>query len=215
MFLVIFLFRFVSINSQPAPPSADLAGDLIVLHTYTQQNPVFPYFKYEAPPLYYFIIVFPFTTIFGNLMGMKIIDSFVPSLLIFPFYFFCKLITKDRLASIIGASLFSFSEAFNEMLGWGGTFNMFAFVFAIASFYYLLRLVREGKTRDSLLLGLFLSLTVGTHNLTAVYVGLATILTFMLSFVAQLRLLPSTRAYLIAVLVAGVLCIPYIPYYLY
>src|SRR5207249_4287649 len=95
------------------------------------------------------------------------------------------------------------------------TFNMFAFVFAIASFYYLLRLVREGKTRDSLLLGLFLSLTVGTHNLTAVYVGLATILTFMLSFVAQLRLLPSTRAYVISVLVAGVLSIPYIPYYLY
>src|SRR5207302_8511658 len=46
-------------------------------------------------------------------------------------------------------------------------------------------------------------------------VGLATVLAFGASYIPHLRLRPSTGAYLIAILVACVLSIPYIPYYLY
>ena len=213
LFLAIFLFRFLSINSQLAPPSEDLGGDLIVLHTYTQQNPVYPYFKYEAPPLYYFLIVWPITTLFPTLTGLKIIDALVPSILIFPFYFLCKLVAKDRWASLIGGGLFSFSEAFNEMLGWGGTLNMFAFVFAIAALCFLVKLLREKNRRNGLLTAAFISLTIGTHQLTALFLGVATLSAFAISYVPRLRLHPSLRLYLLTITVGGVLSLPYAPYY--
>src|SRR5438552_1118465 len=213
LFSITFVIRFLAVNAQPAPPSEDLGGDLIVLHSYTEKNPVFPYFRYEAPPLYYFVIVLPLTMLFSPITGLKVIDALVPSILIFPFYFFCKIVVNQRPASIIAASLFAFSEAFNEMMGWGGTLNMFAFTFAIGSLYFLVKLMQRQQRNDALLLATFISLTIGTHHLTALFVGITTILALGVSYLPQLKLKPSTKTYGLTAAFAVILSVPYIPYY--
>src|SRR5256712_62908 len=148
LFVAVFLVLFLTINAQIGPPSEDLGGDLVVLHTYTQADPVFPNFRLEAPPLYYLLVILPMNTLFPALLAQKIVDAFVPSIVIFPFYFLCKLLIQKRLASSVAALMFSFSEAFNQIMGWGGTLNMFAFVFAIPSLYYLTRIIRGSTSKD-------------------------------------------------------------------
>ncbi len=101
LFVAVFLVRFLTINAQVGPPSEDLGGDLVVLHTYTQADPVFPNFRLEAPPLYYLLVILPMNTLFPALLAQKIVDAFVPSIVIFPFYFLCKLLIQKRLASSV------------------------------------------------------------------------------------------------------------------
>jgi hypothetical protein len=214
LFALVFVLRFATIYPQVGPPSEDLGGDLIVLHTYTEQNPVFPYFKFAAPPLYYLLVIIPVTTVFPTLLGLKIIDALIPTITIFPFYFLSKVIVRDRLASTVASYLFCFCEAFGEMMGWGGTLNLFALTFALTSLYYLTRLIQKHSVRDMLLTALFLSLTVGTHQLTALYTILVFVLVMAASYLPTLGLSHSLRLYAQTIGLSAVFSIPYVPTYL-
>src|SRR6266540_1839038 len=189
VFALIFLLRFYVVFPQVGPPSEDLGGDLIVLHTYTEANPVFPHFRYAAPPLYYFLVVFPLTSFFQPLLAQKINDALTPTLLIFPFYFLARTIVHDRTTSLISSYLFAFSESFSDMMGWGGTLNLFAFMFAIPSLQYLLEFIRTRRNSPGVLAAVFFSLTVGTHQLTALY----TLFVFSIMIVA--RYLPRVQLF--------------------
>ncbi len=208
LFVAVFLVRFLTINAQVGPPSEDLGGDLVVLHTYTQADPVFPNFRLEAPPLYYLLVILPMNTLFPALLAQKIVDAFVPSIVIFPFYFLCKLLIQKRLAS-------SVAEAFNQIMGWGGTLNMFAFVFAIPSLYYLTRIIRGSTSKDILLAALFLSLTIGSHQLTALYAIIVFVVVGALTFIPRLGFKPPVRAYASTAGLAVIFSAPYIPTYVF
>src|SRR5437899_11875617 len=101
LFVAVFLVRFLAINTQVGPPSEDLGGDLVVLHTYTQADPVFPNFRLEAPPLYYLLVILPMNTLFPALLAQKIVDAFVLSILIFPFYCLRKLLIHTSLSATV------------------------------------------------------------------------------------------------------------------
>src|SRR5690242_2413918 len=109
LFAAIFLVRFLLILPRAGPPSEDLGEDLVMIHTYTQTNPVFPDFKLERPPLYYLLVDLPLNLIFPSLLAQKLVDALVPSVIIFPFYFLCKLVTRERLSSCVSSYLFAFS----------------------------------------------------------------------------------------------------------
>jgi len=213
LFAVVFVLRFAVIYPQVGPPSEDLGGDLIVLHTYTEANPVFPYFKFAAPPLYYLLVVIPMTTIFPTLLGLKIIDALIPTLTIFPFYYLSKIIVRDRLASTVGSFLFCFCEAFGEMMGWGGTLNLFAITFALTSLYYLTRLIQKSTVRNMLFSAFFLSLTVGTHQLTALYTILVFIGVMAASYLPYLEFSHSLKRYAQTMGLSALFSIPYFPTY--
>lgn len=213
IFVTVFLVRFATINTQPGPPSEDLGGDLIVLHTYTQEDPVFPHFRYAAPPLYHLLVVLPLTSLFPPMLALKIIDALIPSILLFPFYFLSKALVENKPASVIGSYLFSFSEAFNEMMGWGGTLNLFSLGFGLISLFFLARLVRSSRIMDGILTATFLSLTVGTHQLTAIYVGFCALIIIGVSLTPLLKTRPSTRVYAWVLGLAGILSLPYLPIY--
>jgi len=215
LFVAVFLVRFLAINTQVGPPSEDLGGDLVVLHTYTQADPVFPNFRLEAPPLYYLLVILPMNTLFPALLAQKIVDAFVPSIVIFPFYFLCKLLIQKRLASSAASLMFSFSEAFNQIMRWGGTLNMFSFVFALPSLYYLTRIIRRSTSKDALLAALFLSLTIGSHQLTALYTIIVFIVVGALTFIPRLGFKPPVRAYASTAGLAAIFSAPYIPTYLF
>jgi len=214
VFASVFLARFLSVNNQPAPPSEDLGGDLIVLHTYTEANPVFPWFHYAAPPLYYLFVVLPTTSLLPTLLGLKVIDSLIPSILVFPFYFLSREVVRNRTAALLGAFLFSFSDPFNNMMGWGGTLNMFALFFATISLFYAVRVVRGWSPRNAVLTAFFMSLTVGTHQLTALFTGLAITLLFVSSYLTRSELAPSAIQYAKVLGLAVVFSLPYAVTYL-
>ncbi|SRR6266571_1824321 len=214
VFVAIFLARLLNIIEWAGPPSEDLGGDLVVLHAYIQQNPVFPWFRNANPPIYHFFVVLPLTTVLPTMFAMKIVDSLVPSVIIFPFYFLCKLIIRDRSASLIGSYLFAFSEAFNVMLGWGGTLNLFALFFAIPTLCYTIRMARRWNATDGILAAVFLSLTIGTHQLTGLYTTFAVILVLGASYLPRVGLAPTTKGYAKSIGLTVVLSLPYAPTYL-
>src|SRR5207245_4829291 len=121
-----------------------------------QADPVFPNFRLEAPPLYYLLVILPMNTLFPALLAQKIVDAFVHSIVIFPFYFLCKLLIQKRLASSAAYLMFSFSEAFNQIMVWGGTLNMCSFVFSLPSLYFLTRIIGRSTSKDVLLSSLIL-----------------------------------------------------------
>jgi len=214
LFALVFALRFYVVYQQVGPPSEDLGGDLIVLHTYTQANAVFPHFRYSAPPLYYLLMVLPLTTFFQPLLAQQINDAFTPTLLIFPFYFLAKTVVQDRTASLIASYLFAFSESFSDMMGWGGTLNLFALVFAIPSLYYLLDFVRNRRSQDGVLAAVFLSLTVGAHQLTAFYTLFVFLIVIAAMYLPRVELTSLARGYATTLGLAAVLSLPYVPTYI-
>lgn len=212
LFLVVFLVRFLTIYPRAGPPSEDLGGDLIVAHTYTESNPIFPHYRNAAPPLYYLLVVIPMITLFQPMLALKIVDSLLPSIIIFPFYFLAREIVRNRSASLVGAYLFAFSEAFNEMMSWGGTLNLFAIFFALIGMFYISRVARQPNSREVILAALFISLTVGTHQLTALFVGLYLAVVGVIRLV-RYRTMPYKQYALLAGLTV-VFSLPYFPTYL-
>jgi hypothetical protein len=215
LFAAIFLVRFLLILPRAGPPSEDLGEDLVMIHTYTQTNPVFPDFKLERPPLYYLLVDLPLNLIFPSLLAQKLVDALVPSMIIFPFYFLCKLVIRERLPSCVSSYLFAFSEAFNQIMGWGGMFNTFAFMFALPSVYYFVRLIQEPSRRNTVLVSLFLSLTIGSHQLTALYTTITLATVAVMTLIPRLELRSPIRAYGWVAALTVLFSTPYIPIYLF
>ena len=186
-----------------------------MIHTYTQSNPIFPDFKFERPPLYYLLVDLPLNLILPTLLAQKLVDALVPSMVIFPFYYLCKLIIRERLPSCVSSYLFAFSEAFNQIMGWGGMFNTFAFMFALPSIYYFVRLIQEPSRRNTVLVSLFLSLTIGSHQLTALYTMITLAIIAVTTLIPTLGLKSPFRAYGWVAVLTALLSTPYIPIYLF
>jgi hypothetical protein len=208
-----FFVRLMVLNRYETPPSGDLAGHLLVLESYTSEDPIHPDWKYHSPPLFYFLIVKPFTTIFPLFLGLKIYSALIPSMVAIPFFLLCRKITGNDVSSLIATVLFTFSEPYNEIIGWGGITNMMGILFALFFFYFTFKMFEQKRVHYAIMSSLFFSMTVGTHHFTAVYCGLVIVVMLLIMMIQ--RRFTAMRWLLLMLLTTLALSIPYAYVYLY
>jgi hypothetical protein len=203
----------MALNRYETPPSGDLAGHLLVLESYTSEDPIHPDWRNHSPPLFYFLVVKPFTTIFPLFLGLKMYSALIPSIVAVPYFLLCRKIVRNDISSLIATMLFTFSEPYNEIIGWGGITNMLGIFFALFFFYFAFKLLEQKRLYYIIFSSLFFSMTIGTHHLTAVYCGL--VITVMLLTMMIQRQFTAIRWLLLMLLITLVLSIPYAYVYSY
>jgi len=213
---LIFGARLMVLNRHPYPPSEDLGGDLVVLDAMLSRDPVRPDYRFHSPPLYHLLVVWTFNRVLSVFDAAKVYTALVPTLMGVPFFLLVGSFVGGRRAALVATGLFTFSEAFNEMIAWGGVLNTLGMIFMIFFSLFLLRILKGGGMRDGLLAGVFASLTAGTHHLTAVYLGFVFLLALLIMIVlarkdVKGRLIPLS----LVVLVGGLASLPYADVYLW
>lgn len=179
LFLIVgtvFAIRLVMLSSYAAPPGADAGNYLTILHAFCGNDVSGLDLAHSTPPIYYVLFLGPLVKLFPAFVALKVSKALVPALLAIPFFFLTRRIIKNDAISLLTAGLFAFSPPFSQMLSWGGDPNLLGIFFMLWSGYFLLRAIEQGSKRDAILCGLFLSLTVGTHLITAAFYVLALLL---------------------------------------
>jgi len=208
---LIFSIRLMILNKYEAPPSGDLPGDLTVLDAYISDDPVHPEYKFQRPPIPFLLVLFPLIKMFPLFLALKIYDALLPTLVALPFFLICKEVVRSDKAALISTVLFAFTADYNEIVGWGGARDVLGIFFMLFSLYYLIKVLKYKKKLYAVTSGILLSLTVGTHHLTAVYY--AFVLMAILG-IAILTKLPAKHLFSSTV-VGAMLSLPYGYTYLY
>ena len=212
---LIFSIRLMILNRYEAPPSGDLPGDLAVLDAYISSDPVHPEYKFQRPPVPFLLVLFPLIKMFPIFLALKIYDALLPTLVALPFFLICKEITRSDKAVLISTALFTFTAEYNEIIGWGGARDMLGIFFMLFSLYYLIKAFEYKRKLYAVMSGIFLSLTVGTHQLTAVYY--AFVLMTILGIIMLIKKLRTKylSSLLSLTIIGAILSLPYSYVYLY
>jgi hypothetical protein len=182
-FAAIFFVRLEILLQYPYPPSGDVAGDLYAAEAWWG-HPI-PALASQPlpPPIYFFAIVTPFTSLFPVFLGMQLYMVFVPALVVFPAYFWLRESAVRPLLALFGAGLLAMAAAFSLMLTWNAAYNLFGIVFLILFLAFLARAFRRPGRTDLFLAGVSFALIAGTHQLTFV-VGAIAFATFAMILLA-------------------------------
>jgi len=153
------------------------------------------------------------TLVFGDLTGAKLLGVLTSVAIGLPFYLIARRVSRPWIAVAVSV-LFVLTPAYANMLTWGYITLAALFFMLLALHFFLLTFESPSKS-NLFLAGLFASLVIGFHQLSAAYfVPLLAILiaAFLLARRDQARrsLVPLSAAAAVAIL----LSIPYAPIYL-
>jgi len=211
LMVLIFSIRLMILNRYEAPPSGDLPGDLAVLDACISDDPVHPEYKFQRPPIPFFLVLFPLIKMFPVFLALKIYDALLPTLVALPFFLVCKEAVRSDKAALISTALFTFTADYNEIVGWGGARDALGIFFMLFSLHYLIKVLKYKKKLYAVTSGILLSLTVGTHHLTAVYYAFVLMAILGIAILAKL---PAKHLFSSTV-IGAMLSLPYSYTYLY
>ncbi len=206
---VVFVVRCLLV-AQHIDMGNDIANYLSTMHTLFGQDVAG--MGLNRPPLIG-VILKPFTLIFGDLAGVKILGALISVSMGIPFYLLARRLCRAWIA--VAASLvFVLMPAYSDMLTWG-YLTMFGMFFIMLTLHFLLRILEEPSKLNIFFTGLSASLVVGFHQLSLAFFAPLCLLLFvaLLAFSRPL-LYRSWKPLTAAVAIAVVLSIPYIPTYL-
>ncbi len=166
----------------------------------------------NRPPLIG-VVLKPFTLIFGDLTGVKVLGVLLSVALGIPLYLLAKRLCHPWIA-VVAALLFVFTPDYSDMLTWG-YLTMFGIFFVMLTLYFLLLLLEKPSKTTIFLTGLSASLIVGFHQLSlAFFVPLFFLVIVALLLFNQPKLLASYKPLAVAISLGVLLAIPYMPLYL-
>lgn len=214
LFVACAVFRGLVLFQWPYPTSGDVGGDLYFAHVWLGHSLPGLHQPLE-PPLYYFLIVIPFTQAFPVFYGETLYMSIVPALLVYPGYILALTSGAGRRWSYVGAALFGTSASLGLMDTWNAGFNLLGIFFLMFFLVALTEFLRHRLTRNLVGVGVTFGLVVGTHPLSAfiAVLGAVAILLIWLSTARdrfRQRLGGVVRVTLACVLGA----LPFVPIYL-
>jgi hypothetical protein len=202
----------VALNKYEAPPSPDYGNYLTqvdILHGYDLRGLGLRY-----NPLF-FVLLDVFLRFFDDFNALKVVASFVFSIIAIPFFLFARKLTGSYLAALICTWLFVFFEGYSEMIAWGGNPNFLGFSFMLMALFFLVNFVEKPSRENMLLTGFFLSLVVGTHFLVAAFVFFSFSIFFVLTWVSsRMSRDKIIKSFFPMVLIALVFSLPYFSVYL-
>lgn len=162
----VFEFRLRLLLARPYPPSGDAGGDLYNAHAWLGQALPALSQSAAAPPLYFFAIVTPFTTVFPTFEGIQLYMAFVPALLVYPGYLLVRESGAGPWPSVFGAGLLALSSIWSLMLTWNAAYNLFGILFLLLFLVFLVRFCRVPSWRAGILVAVPLALVGLSHQLT-------------------------------------------------
>jgi hypothetical protein len=167
------LMRFVALGPSPFPSGSDGGGDLYGAHWWTGSAPSAGVDSPPLPPLYYFAVVLPFTSLFGTFTGIRLYVSVIPALLVFPGYRLFRLSGAQTRWAAVGGLLLAGSAAFSLMVSWNAAYNMFG-IFLLLFFLASLPAALGRPTRRSVVWSaVCFGLVASAHELTLLVAGIA------------------------------------------
>jgi hypothetical protein len=164
-FLGVTLFRLEIIATFPYPSSSDVGGDLYSAQQWLG-NPIPGLWIALQPPLYYWLIVIPFTAALGPFAGPQTYMAVVPALLVFPGYFLIRKTPASIPGSILGATLLATSTSLSLMVTWNGAYNALGIVFLVGFLGALMVTFERPTNRRLLVAGVLFGLVAATHLFT-------------------------------------------------
>jgi hypothetical protein len=138
------------------------------------------------PPLYPLMLNL-FLLFFDKITALKICAALVYSIIIIPFFFLARRISKSTVLPIFASLLIAFNTFYAEMMGWGGNANILALTFMMTFLFFWFNSLEPERhnKRDTILASVFLSLSIGSHYLVGVYLAVFFLVFF--SFLALFR----------------------------
>lgn len=208
---VVFIVVFVSLNRHTLL-SPDQGYHLSMVHVL--QGHDVAGFGLRVPPLYFFFLGF-LLKIFPTFTALKVSTSFVSTIIALPFFFIARRLTKSDNIALFTTFLFVVAEGYAEMIGWGGSPNLFGIFFLLWSTFFTIVAVQENSLANAVLAGISMSLVVGAHHLTAFYYVL-TIAVSTVWLLASLRrkALPKIKLLIFIILIGILFSLPYFPSYI-
>jgi 4-amino-4-deoxy-L-arabinose transferase-like glycosyltransferase len=116
------------------------------------------------PSLFFYLLAWAFKLFGVELLTMRLLVAAIGTLTVVAFYFLVRLIFGQRTA-LVAASLLAVSSWHVNFSRFGMGYSTLSPLFAVATFYYLLRGLRSGRKMDFALGGLMLGL--GLYSYTA------------------------------------------------
>ncbi len=209
---IVFAVKFSVLGKYP--PSDDMGGHLANLKTYFHGLNIRPQRSFHHPPLYYLLVLEPLTILFPTFLALNIAAAFVSTIIAIPMFFLVREINGSDKAAIIASFLFTFSELYSEIMGWGGIPNLLGIFFMLFSICYFIKAVEDHSWKNVVLAGLFFSFTIGTHHLTAVYYAIVLGISILLfTALKAVKLRPLLRTFLLLIVVTILLSLPYLHVY--
>jgi len=164
------------------------------------------------PPL----LVLPlklFTMVFGSLTGVKVLGVLISVALGIPFYLLARRICHPWIAVAVSI-LFVFTPAYSSMLTWG-YITMTGIFFILLTCHFLLLMLEHPSKTNVILTGISASMIAGFHQLSLAFFLPALVL-FIVALVVFSwdRLRQTCRPLAMAMAIAVILSLPYLPIYL-
>lgn len=211
-----FVMRFLTLREIPYPPSSDAAGDLVWLNTYLG-HPLPGYTIDQAPPpVYLFLVVYPFTTGFGTFTGIQVMMALIPALLAFPMYYLMRWSDFGEGPALVAAAVIAVTAVFSNMVSWNSAYNITGILFLVTFLALWVRLANHRSWKSLAVTGFALSLVAGTHPLTFVFALAALVVYFLLVLIQRNPgLLRHAKTTLKMAGFAALFTIPYLPFYYY
>jgi hypothetical protein len=162
----LFVFRYLLLREFPYPPSGDAGGDIYLAHAWMGHGILQLNQSLRTPPLYFFAIVTPFTTVFPTFQGIQLYMAFVPAILVFPAYLFVRESGAGPWPSVLGATLLGLSSIWSLMVTWNAAFNLFGIFLLLFFLTFLARFLRAPGWRGGVLVAVGFVLVGAAHPLT-------------------------------------------------
>ena len=159
-----------------------------------------------------------FLFFFDELTALKVCAAFLYSIIAIPFFFLSKNFCKNSILAILASLLIVYNYFYSEMMAWGGNANILSISFMIIFLNFWFNSLKIGGKRNFLLSSIFLSLSIGTHYLSGVYLIVFFII-FLLLLVISYKGQNETKGIIKKTFLVGfvglILSIPYLSYYAY
>jgi hypothetical protein len=164
------------------------------------------------PPLIS-VILKPFTMVFGDLAGVKVLGALISVAMGIPFYLLARRTCRPWIA-VAMSLVFVLMPAYSDMLAWG-YLTMFGMFFIMLAIHFLLRVLEQPSKLNVFFTGLSVSFVAGFHQLSlAFFVPLSLLLFVALLVFNRQNLIRHCKPLMAAVAIAVILSIPYVPIYL-
>jgi hypothetical protein len=164
------------------------------------------------PPLIS-VILKPFTLIFGDLAGVKVLGALISVAMGIPFYLLARRTCRPWIA-VAMSLVFVLMPAYSDMLAWG-YLTMFGMFFIMLAIHFLLRVLEQPSKLNVFFTSLSVSFVAGFHQLSlAFFVPLSLLLFVALLVFNRPNLIRHYKPLMAAVAIAVILSIPYVPIYL-
>ena len=166
------------------------------------------------PPIFFLLLYLPLRLGLDKFMVLKVAGALASTIIGIPFFLLARRLSGNWAASLC-TILFLFTEGYSEMIAWGGYTRFLGMFFMLLSLYFLLNLLENPSRKNMFLMGLFLSLNIGTNLLTAFFQ------IFLLAMLSALVFLFQRKAFfnvfktlLSCSAIAFILSLPYLHVYL-